>query len=201
MIRSCLALLAAASLSIIVPKFVGLGVAHILPGGLDHILFILGLFFLTRQFEALLLQITLFTMAHSLTLALSLYGVVDASTSLVEIAIALSIAFVAVDNLYQSRLHRWRPLMVFGSGLIHGLGFAHTFSDHRVSAEEFLPALFSFNVGIELGQLAVVSLAFASVAFWWRSQCYMRRIARPASAMIAVVGLIWVIERVQLAIG
>jgi HupE / UreJ protein len=201
MIRSCLALLAAASLSIVVPKFVGLGVAHILPGGLDHILFILGLFFLTRQFEALLLQITLFTMAHSLTLALSLYGVVDAPTSFVEIAIALSIAFVAADNLYDSKLHHWRPWIVFGSGLVHGLGFAHTFSDHRVSADEYLPALFSFNVGIELGQLAVVGLAFACVAAWWRSQHYMRRIARPASAIIGVAGLLWVIERVQVALG
>ena len=197
MIRSLFALLAAASLSVVIPKFVGLGISHILPGGLDHILFILGLFFLTRQFEALLLQITLFTMAHSLTLALSLYGLVDAPTNLVEIAIALSIAFVAADNLYQSRLHRWRPWIVFGSGLIHGLGFAHTFSDHQVGAEDFLPALFSFNVGIEIGQLAVVGLAFACVAAWWRSQFYMRRIARPASAFIGIAGVLWVIERVQ----
>ena len=140
-------------------------------------------------------------MAHSLTLALSLYGVVDAPTSFVEIAIALSIAFVAADNLHDSKLHHWRPLIVFGSGLVHGLGFAHTFSDHRVSAEEFLPALFSFNVGIELGQLAVVGLAFACVAAWWRSKFYMRRIARPASAIIGLTGLLWVIERVQLAMG
>lgn len=201
MTRSLFAIIAAASLSVVIPKFVGLGFTHILPGGLDHILFILGLFFLTRRFEALLLQITLFTIAHSLTLALSLHGLIHAPSGLVEIAIAMSIAFVAADNLYQNQLTGWRPWIVFGSGLIHGLGFAHTFADQAVSADEFLPALFSFNVGIELGQLAVVGLAFACVAAWWRSDMYARRIAKPASACIALIGVFWIIARVQLVLG
>ena len=201
MIRSTLAIVAAASLGAIIPQFVALGFTHILPGGLDHILFILGLFFLTRHFESLLLQITLFTIAHSMTLALSLHGLIHAPSGLVELAIAASIAFVALDNIYQNRHSGWRPWIVFGSGLVHGLGFAHTFADQAVASEEFIPALFSFNVGIELGQLAVVGLAFACVALWWQSESYKERVARPASVCIACIGLFWMIERVQLVMG
>ena len=193
--RSIFALLAAASLGAIVPEYVGLGFTHILPHGLDHILFILGLFLLARDAFTLLVQVSLFTMAHSLTLALSLLGLVALPTTWVEVAIALSIAFIAVENLFCDKLSRWRPLMVFGFGLIHGLGFAHTFQETPVQAESLIPALFSFNIGIELGQLAVVGIAFALVAAWWRREDYARLIARPASAMIALVGLYWAIER------
>lgn len=195
MTRSLTAFIAAASLSVVIPRFVELGFTHILPDGLDHILFILGLFFLGRSFESLLVQITVFTVAHSLTLGLSLYGVVSAPTRVVEVAIALSIAFVAIENLFQDRLSRWRPLMVFGFGLIHGLGFAHTFQQTSVDRDDFLPAIFSFNVGIELGQLAVVIIAFAAVALWWKRDWYCKAIARPASAAIAAAGLYWAVER------
>ena len=195
MTRLCFALLAATSLSVVVPRFVMLGFTHILPGGLDHILFILGLFFLARDAFTLLVQITLFTIAHSLTLGLTLMGVVAAPTPWVEVAIALSIAFVAVENLFQSQLSRWRPWMVFAFGLIHGLGFAHTLQETSVDAASLMPALFSFNVGIELGQLAVVGIAFALVAAWWRREDYARVISRPASAVIALIGLYWAVER------
>lgn len=195
MARLALAFLAAASLGAIVPQYVALGFTHIVPYGLDHILFILGLFFLTRDAFALLLQITLFTIAHSLTLAMSLQGLIVLPSQWVEVAIALSIAFVAMENIISPRLTRWRPWVVFASGLVHGLGFAHSFEEMHVSAEAFLTALFSFNVGIELGQLAVVSLAFAAVSLWWKRDYYQRLIARPASAMIAVTGLYWAIQR------
>ena len=195
MTRYLLATLAAVSLGAIVPRYVGLGFSHILPGGLDHILFILGLFFMARDAFTLLLQITLFTLAHSLTLGLSLYGVVSLPTQWVEVAIALSIAFIAIENLFTEHLSRWRPVMIFVFGLVHGLGFAHTFQDSPVSAEAFLPALFSFNVGIELGQLAVVGVAFAAVAKWWECHWYRRLVSRPASAVIAVAGLYWAVER------
>lgn len=188
-------LLAAATATAVVPKFFSLGFTHILPYGADHVLFILALFFLSRSFGVLLFQMTLFTMAHSLTLGLALYGVIDIPTTAVEIAIALSIAFVAAENLFLDRLSRWRPWLVFGFGLIHGLGFAHSFQEMPMSPADFLPALFSFNMGIEVGQLAVIGMAFAAVGLWGkRDQCF-KAIARPASTLIAVTGLYWAVER------
>ena len=186
---------AAASLSVVVPKFLVLGFTHILPGGLDHILFILGLFLLARDAVTLLFQVTLFTIAHSLTLGLSLVGWLSLPTQWVEVAIALSIAFVAVENLFQDKLSKWRPWMIFSFGLIHGLGFAHTFQETSVDAASLIPALFSFNVGIEAGQLTVIGIAWAVVAAWWKRDDYSRLIARPASAVIAAVGIYWVVER------
>lgn len=178
-----------------VPEYLALGFSHIVPNGADHILFILGLFFLTREFGPLLVQMTLFTLAHSLTLGLSLHGVVSLPSRFVEIAIALSIAFIAIENLFCERLNRWRPVVVFGFGLIHGLGFAHTFAAKNIPPQDFLPALFSFNLGIEFGQIAVVAAAIAAVSLWWKRETYQKHIARPASALIALCGLFWAVER------
>jgi len=193
--RSLLAFIIAASLGAVVPQYLALGFTHIVPHGLDHVLFILGLFFLSRDTYTLLLQITLFTVAHSLTLCLAMKGLIAVPTAAVEVAIAVSIAFIAVENLFQDRLSRWRPWLVFGFGLIHGLGFAHIFEEVPVEPGLLLPALFSFNLGIELGQIAVVGLAFAVVAAWWRCECYARFIARPCSAMIAVTGMYWAVAQ------
>lgn len=195
MSRSLLGLLFIASAVAVIPKFFVIGFTHILPGGLDHILFILGLFFLTRSFGVLLFQMTLFTLAHSLTLGLSLYGFLSVPTTVVETAIALSIAFIATENLFRDSISRWRPYVVFAFGLIHGLGFAHTFQENVVVQSDFLPALFSFNMGIEFGQLAVVALAYAAVAAWWKQDYYRKLIARPASLAIAASGLYWAFER------
>lgn len=195
MSRLLLAVIVTASLGSVVPQYLALGFTHIVPHGLDHVLFILGLFFLARDAYTLLLQITLFTIAHSLTLGLAMKGLIAVPTAAVEVAIALSIAFIALENLFHDRLSRWRPGLVFGFGLIHGLGFAHIFEEVPVEPALLLPALFSFNLGIELGQLAVVGIAFALVAAWWRCEGYARFIARPCSAMIAVTGLYWAVVR------
>lgn len=195
MIKLVTAAIVCASAATVVPKYFAIGFTHILPTGFDHILFILGLFFLTKNFGVLLFQMTLFTLAHSLTLGLSLYGVVSVPTAVVEVAIALSLSFIAIENLYCDHLSRWRPAVVFGFGLIHGLGFAHSFERTLVRSDEFLPALFSFNVGIECGQLAVVGLAFAAVAGVWKQDWYRRAVARPASAVIATFGFYWAVER------
>jgi hypothetical protein len=195
MIRPLCILVLLATASAVVPKYFAIGFSHILPHGLDHILFILGLFLLTREFGVLLFQMTLFTLAHSLTLGLSLYGFLSVPMQAVEVAIALSIAFIAIENLFCEKLSRWRPWMVFAFGLIHGLGFAHSFEETIVSSSDFLPALFSFNLGIEFGQLAVIGIAYAAVALWWNRDCYRASIARPASAVIAASGLYWAVER------
>jgi HupE / UreJ protein len=188
-----LALLASASA--VIPEFFAIGFRHIVMDGWDHILFILGLFFLTRDFRVLLLQMTLFTMAHSLTLGLSLYGWVSSPSWLVEVAIALSIAFVAIENFFSDKLSPWRPWMVGVFGLIHGLGFAHSFAGKHVAPEAFLPALFSFNLGIEAGQIAIVGLASAIVACCWNRDWYRKAVSLPASAGLACIGIVWAIER------
>ena len=188
------AMLATVSAAVI-PKFFVIGFNHILPHGLDHILFILGLFFLTKSFGPLLFQMTLFTLAHSLTLGLSLYGLVSVPMQMAEVVIALSIAFVAIENLFKDGLSRWRPWVVFGFGLVHGLGFAHSFESHLIANGDFLPALFSFNFGIEVGQIAVVAMAYGATALWGKRERYRETIARPASILLASSGIYWAVER------
>ncbi len=196
MIRAFLFLgLLASAAAVVTGAFVS-GFSHILPYGIDHILFLLALFFLTRDFGSLLAQMTLFTMAHSLTLALSMYGLVSVPSLLVEVAIALSIMFVAAENLFRETVSRWRPWVVFASGLVHGLGFAHSFARTEIPAADLLPALFGFNMGIEAGQLVVVGIAYALVAVWWKRESYGRMIARPASFVIAVSGFCWAALRI-----
>lgn len=195
MIRLAAGFLFLASLTTVVPEYFVIGFRHILPDGLDHILFILGLFFLARDFRSLLVQMTLFTMAHSLTLGLALFGLLSVPTGWVDLAIALSISFVAIENFSGDRLHRWRPVVVSLFGLIHGLGFAHSFSTKPVPPGELLPALFSFNLGIEFGQIAVVALAYAALATVMKQSWYRRKLALPASACIAAAGLVWAIAR------
>lgn len=178
--------------------YVKLGFIHILPRGLDHILFILGLFLLGNRFRPLLLQITAFTVAHSITLALSMYGVFSLPPKIVEPLIALSIAFVALENIFTANLHRWRVLVVFGFGLIHGLGFASVLTDLGLPRREFVTALVAFNLGVEGGQLAVIALALLAVGWWRNRPWYRRAIVFPASGSIAAIGLFWAIQRTLL---
>jgi len=175
-----------------------LGFTHILPKGLDHILFVLGIFLLSVHWRPLLYQVTAFTVAHSITLALSLYGVISLPASVVEPLIALSIVYVAVENVVVGKLRPWRVWVVFGFGLLHGLGFAGVLTELGLPEGEFLPALIAFNVGVELGQLAVIGLALLAVGLWFRNRPWYRaRIVIPVSLLIAAVGLYWTIERVM----
>jgi hypothetical protein len=173
-----------------------LGFTHIVPKGLDHILFVLGLFLFAASTRALLLQVSAFTLAHSITLALSLYGVVSLPAAVVEPLIALSIAYVAVENLFTSSLRSWRLALVFAFGLLHGLGFAGILASLNIARRDFVETLIGFNVGVELGQLAVIAAAGLVV---WRLRLspsdYRRIVVRPASATIAAAGVFWVVER------
>jgi hypothetical protein len=178
-------------------EYVSLGFTHILPKGLDHILFVVGLFLLGTQWRPLLLQVTLFTIAHSVTLGLSMLGIVSLPSSVVEPLIALSIAYVAVENLFTNELSPWRGALVFLFGLLHGLGFAGVLGELGVPNGQFAVALVSFNVGVELGQLAVISLAMLAVG-WWRAgrfEIYRRWVVVPVSLAIAMVGLYWTVVR------
>ena len=173
-----------------------LGFTHIVPKGLDHILFVLGLFLLNRGIRPMLWQVTAFTVAHSITLALSIYGVVRIAPAVVEPLIALSIAYVAVENIFTSRLRSWRIALVSAFGLLHGMGFAGVLSELGLPRSEFVTALITFNAGVEAGQLAVIAGAFILVACWTsHHEWYRRRIVVPVSACIAVVGVYWTVER------
>lgn len=179
----------------VIATYLGLGFTHILPKGLDHILFVLGLFLLSRRLKPLLLQVTSFTLAHTVTLALSIYGMVSLPPSVVEPLIALSIVFVAVENVLTSELRPSRVALVFVFGLLHGLGFAGVLAELGLPRSEMLPALISFNLGVEGGQLAVIGLAFLAVGLFRNRSWYRPAIVVPASCLIAAVGLYWSIQR------
>jgi HupE/UreJ protein len=177
-------------------RSVGIGFTHIVPSGLDHILFVLGLFLLATHTRTVLAQVTAFTVAHSITLGLSLYGIVRLPGAVVEPLIALSIVYVAFENVFTSRLTPWRLALVFTFGLLHGLGFAEALTSLNLPRAEFLTTLVAFNVGVEAGQLSVILVAtLAIVAARVPSGDYRRLIVRPASIAIALIGVFWVVER------
>lgn len=178
-------------------QYVGLGFTHILPKGLDHIAFVLGLFLLSARWRPLLTQVSCFTLAHSITLALSMFGLVRLSPSIVEPLIAVSIAYVAFENLVTKELKPWRPVVVFCFGLLHGLGFAGVLSALGLPRRQFVNALVAFNLGVEGGQLAVLALAFLLLAVpFARKSWYRTRVAVPGSLLIGLVGLFWTVQRV-----
>lgn len=176
-------------------RYLLLGFTHILPKGADHILFVLGLFLLSTRFRPLFWQITAFTLAHSITLALAMYGVFTLPSSVVEPLIALSISFVAIENVFSSRLHVWRPFVVFGFGLVHGLGFASVLLELGLPRQEFGAALVAFNLGVEAGQLSVIAGAALLAGWFFRKPWYRSFITIPLSCIIAVIGLLWACQR------
>lgn len=179
--------------------YIGIGFTHIVPKGLDHILFVVGLFLLSPRLKPLLIQITSFTLAHSVTLALAMLGVISAPASIVEPLIAASIVFIAVENLATSRLSPWRPFVVFGFGLLHGLGFAGVLTEIGLSPAHFASGLIAFNVGVEAGQLAVVAACYALFGAWFSDRSWYRtRVTMPMSLAIACVAVWWFAERTGL---
>nr|WP_070960730.1 HupE/UreJ family protein [Hyphomonas sp. Mor2] len=179
--------------------YVKIGIQHILPGGLDHILFVLALFFSTSRLRPLVVQISAFTVAHTATLALVASGVLSPPASIVEPLIAATIAFVAIENIVFKEMTRWRPLVVFGFGLIHGMGFAGFFGSLGLPEGQFWSALIGFNVGVEIGQLSVVLAAFLlclPIRRLVTEATFRHAVAWPVSGLIGAVGLFWTFERV-----
>ena len=176
-------------------RFVRLGFEHILPEGLDHVLFVLGLALFSARLAPLLVQVTSFTLAHTLTLGLSTYGVLSLPPRIVEPLIALSIAYVALENLFAPRLRWFRVLLVFGFGLLHGLGFAGALAQLGLPEGERVTALLAFNGGVELGQLAVILPAFGLLWVLERAGVPRRPVVRALSLAIAAIGLYWTATR------
>jgi hypothetical protein len=195
-------------------NYIPVGFDHILPKGLDHILFVLGLFFLSVHLGPLLWQVSAFTLAHTVTLALGALGLVNVPGSIVEPLIAASIVYVAVENIFARGLTKWRPFVIFGFGLLHGLGFASVLGEFGLPEDQFVPALIGFNVGVEVGQLTVIATAFILL---WLAVLAARRakltgpeemvteypvmfraLSMAGSLLIAIIGAWWVIERTLL---
>lgn len=180
-------------------SYVVLGFEHIIPKGLDHILFILGLFLFSVSLAPLLWQVTMFTVAHSITLGLAMYGLINLPANIVEPLIALSIAYVGLENVFAKGLNKSRLLLVFLFGLLHGLGFAGVLSEFDLPKEDFIKALISFNVGVELGQLFVIFVCFVLVGYWFgKKPWYKKYLTNPASIVISLVAFYWFIERLDL---
>lgn len=166
------------------------------PEGLDHLLFIVGLFLLAPRWKPLLGQSLLFTIAHSLTLALSIFGLISLEPRLVEILIAASIAWVGIENLFVRELKRSRLVLVFGFGLLHGMGFASMLRDRLegLSGKQLTMPLVGFNVGVELAQITVLAIAFLIL---WPLQKWKLKVHLVGSVFVAFAGLFWMAERIS----
>jgi hypothetical protein len=174
-----------------------LGFTHVIPLGFDHILFILTLFFLSSNTKTVLIQCSVFTLAHSLSLGLAASGCIISNANIVEPLIAVSILFTAIENIVHDKINPWRIALIFGFGLIHGLGFANALKKIGLPKNQFLSSLLSFNVGVEIGQITIIFAAYFLISKWFSNKIwYKERIVYPISTVIACVALYWTIERI-----
>jgi len=177
--------------------YLKMGFQHIIPSGADHILFVMGLCLLSTNVKTILWQATAFTIAHSVTLALSMKNIVMAPSAVVEPVIALSILFVAIENLLLSELKSWRIVLVFIFGLIHGMGFASSLNEIGLPPGKFFTSILSFNAGVELGQVTIILAMFGLLIIPLRNKSwYRQRVVYTLSSLIALVALYWTVERI-----
>ncbi len=181
----------------VLQRFVPSGIHHILIGP-DHLMFLAGLLLLGGTLKHLLLVVTAFTVAHSITLSLAALGLVIPPANAIEPAIALSVVYVGADNLLVRAGGRdTRAWVAFAFGLIHGFGFANVLREMDLPGRALGWTLFSFNIGVEIGQLAVVIVA-ASLFAWIRSRSEAagRRLAVAGSVVVMLAGAFWFVQRV-----
>jgi hypothetical protein len=177
--------------------YLKMGFTHILPFGFDHVLFVTGLCLLSTKIKTILWQATAFTVAHSVTLALSMKNISVMPGAVVEPIIALSILFVALENIMLTELKAWRILIVFMFGLIHGMGFASALNEIGLPRNKFFTSILSFNVGVELGQITVILAVFALFIIpFGKKPWYRQRVVYPLSILIALIAAYWTIQRV-----
>ncbi|MFQ3243957.1 MAG: hypothetical protein ACI9SP_000582 [Arenicella sp.] len=175
--------------------YVQLGLDHILPLGLDHLAFVLALILSASALRPLLIQISVFTMAHSITLVLGVLNIVVLNALWVEVAIALSIAFVAIENLFIKTRLAWRALVIFCFGLLHGLGFAGALSDLGIPNAHFISALVGFNIGVEIAQLLFGLVVFLLLHKLVKERHFKRFVFIPGNWIVAIAGIYWLVER------
>jgi hypothetical protein len=165
--------------------------------GLDHILFVLSLFLLNPKLKPILWQATAFTVAHTITLGLAMYEVIKPPTNIVEPVIALSIMYVALENIFSPKLRASRIGVVFLFGLIHGMGFASALTQLGLPQNAYFSSLIMFNLGVELGQITVILAAYFLIGKIFGNKAYYRkRIVIPLSIIIATIAAYWTVERI-----
>ena len=175
-------------------RYMFLGIDHLL-NGIDHILFILGLIFLVKGMWNIIKTITAFTVAHSITLGMTVYGFIKLPQGTIEALIALTIVYLA-SEIYKNKGSLKTPwLMAFGFGLLHGLGFAGALIDIGISNNKMLLSLLFFNIGIELAQIALIPIPIVMIYISKRIQ-YLKELKIFASLLIGGTGFYWFIDRV-----
>lgn len=187
-----------------VGTFIEFGFQHILPQGMDHVLFVAALYLNARNWPSLFLQVTTFTLAHTITLGLASTGVVSAPVEIIEPLISLSIAVLALEAIFFPTGNAWRLPVIFAFGLLHGLGFGSVMKVYLENAD-FSAGLVGITIGVELGHLTVlvatgllaflVQLALKSAN---RPGLYRPAFVMPAAGLIALVGLFWTLQRTGL---
>jgi hydrogenase/urease accessory protein HupE len=179
-----------------ITRFLTLGIEHIFTG-YDHLAFLLGLLVTAATLGGLVNVVTSFTAAHSVTLGLATFGLVSLPTSLIESLIALSIAYVAIENLLRKRITaRWRVTFLFG--LVHGFGFSNVLREMELPRQDLALALFTFNAGVEVGQVLFVIAVFPILVFFTKRRMHPA-VLGGCSAAILCLGVYWFVQRAFLS--
>jgi len=179
-------------------EFLKLGVEHILTG-YDHLLFLFGLMVICRDLRSILTVISSFTVAHSITLALGALDIVRLPGRIVEPMIAASITYVGIENLFRKESPKWRSLIAFSFGLVHGLGFADALRELGINSGRFgiVVPLVGFNLGVEVGQLCVAAMVLPILWNLRRNPVFVRRWIPVCSVAVAFAGSYWMVERIM----
>ena len=173
-----------------------LGIEHVLPFGYDHVLFMVALFLLNSRIKTAVIQCTLFTIAHSITLALATFDFINIPSQVIETAIAFSIALVAIENLFIPTLNHLRLSLVFVFGLLHGLGFASALKEIGIPKSDLLSSLLGFNLGVEIAQLLIVLISYFGIAYFWKNKdWFQNKLINPINMMIACIAMVIGIQR------
>jgi hypothetical protein len=176
--------------------YLQMGFTHVLPLGFDHVLFVVCLFFFTPSIRNVVFQCSIFTLAHSLTLVLVAYGLLLPHSEIIEPLIAVSILIAAVENIIHSKMNPWRLVIIFVFGLVHGLGFAAGLLNADLPKSQMLSSVLSFNLGVEIAQIAIICVLFILVYKIKKKHWYTERIVYPVSSLIACTALYWTIDRI-----
>jgi len=179
-------------------KYLFLGIEHIIPKGLDHILFIIGLFLFSNLIRPLLLQVTMFTIAHTITLVIASLSLINVNASIVEPLIALSIVYIGVENIFKKYSNtKIRYYVIFLFGLLHGLGFALVLKDVGLDYSNLLMNLVSFNIGVEIAQIFILFLLYLTIGLFFSKKKYYKIIFQiPLSLFISLIAIYWFVERI-----
>ena len=181
----------------IIKQYLQLGFTHVIPLGFDHILFILSIFFLNSKLKSVIMQCSVFTIAHSISLGLTAAGYIIPPSQIIEPLIALSILFTSVENIVHDNVNPYRLIIIFLFGIIHGMGFASALNEIGLPPSDFFTALFSFNLGVELGQVSIIIAAYLLIGKWFSKKTwYKLRIVYPLSSAIGCIAFYWTIERI-----